>query len=319
MRVSRLVAPGRSELVEAPDPAPGPDEILIEVRACGVCASELHPWRDGDWGFPLRLGHEPAGIVRAIGAGVRSVAPGDRVTGFFAPAFSDLALAEEWQLAKIPDGVAFEQALGEPLACLVNALRRSRVAVGDRVAIVGVGFMGLGLLAMIRALRGPREIIAVDPRPEARARALSLGADRVYAPEDLPDELLLLKFKDWDGPTGCDVVVEGSGTQDGLTLAGRMVRAQGVLSVMGWHQGGPRQVDAEMWGWKAIDVVNAHMRKQIDKVQCLRIGLDLIAVGRYSLAPLVTHTYGLDDVDRAFGHMLDKPKDFVKAVIRLGE
>lgn len=314
MRVSQLIAPQRSEIIELPDPVPGPGEILVEVKACGVCASELHPWHDGTWGLPTRFGHEPAGVVRAVGSGVRKVAPGDRVTGFFAPAQSDLALAEEWQVEQIPAGVPFEQALGEPLACLVNALRRSRIEVGDRVALIGLGFMGLGLLSLIR-LRGPREIIAIDPRPEARERALSLGADRALAPDEVPDDLLLTKFADWDGPTGCDVVVEGSGTQAGLTLAGRMVRAHGVLSAMGWHQGGPRSVDAEMWGWKAIDVVNAHMRRQADKVESLRIGLDLIAAGRFSLAPLVSHTFGLEHIDQAFQHMIEKPHGFVKAVI----
>lgn len=314
MRVSHLIAPQRSEIVERPDPVPGPGQLVIEVKACGVCASELHPWHDGTWGLPTRLGHEPAGVVRSVGPGVRAAAPGDRVTGFFAPAFGDLALAEEWQVAHIPEGVPFEHALGEPIACLVNALRRSRIEVGDRVALVGVGFMGLGLLSLVR-LRGPREIIAIDPRPEARARALNLGADRALAPEEVGDDLLLTKFSDWDGPAGCDVVVEGSGTQAGLTLAGRMVRAHGVLSAMGWHQGEPRQVDAEMWGWKAIDVVNAHMRRQTDKLECLRIGLDLIAAGRFSIAPLVSHRFRLDEVDRAFRHMNHKPEDFTKAVI----
>lgn len=314
MRITQLVEPQRSEVIELPDPKPGPGEVVVEVKACGVCTSELHPWRDGGWGLPTRFGHEPAGVVRSVGAGVRSVAPGDRVTGFFAPAFSELSLAREDQLAPIPEGVPFEHALGEPLSCLVNVLRRSRIQIGDRVALVGVGFMGLGLLGLIR-LCGPREIVAIDPRPEARARALKLGADRALAPEEVGDDLVLTEFRYWDSPNGFDVVVEASGTQDGLTLGGKMVRAHGVYSVMGWHQGGPRQVDAEMWGWKAIDVVNAHQRRTALVAENLRIGLDLIRAGRYSLAPLVTHTFGLDQVDRAYGHMQTKPADFIKAVI----
>ncbi len=314
MIVSQLVAPQRSEVIELPDPEPGPGQIVVEVKACGVCASELHPWQDGGWGLPTRFGHEPAGIVRAVGAGVHSVAPGDRVTGFFAPALSNLAVAEEWQLAAIPDGVPFEYALGEPMACLVNALLRSRIQVGDRVALIGLGFMGLGLLSLVR-LRGPREVIAIDPRPEARAQALKLGADVALAPEEVPDSLLVTSFGQWDSANGCDVVVEGSGTQAGLTLGGRMVRAHGTLSVMGWHQGGTRQVDAEMWGWKAIDVINAHMRRQADKVESLRIALDLVASGRFSLEPLVSHTFMLNQVDQAFQHLVDKPHGFTKAVI----
>ena len=94
MKSSQLVAPRRSETIEAPTPEPGPGQVLIDVAACGVCASELRPWLDGPVAAPRRLGHEPVGTVRAVGPGVTSVAPGDRVTGLFAPAYGDACLAE---------------------------------------------------------------------------------------------------------------------------------------------------------------------------------------------------------------------------------
>lgn len=316
MRLSQLIAPAHSEVIDAPDPVIDPTQILVAVKACGVCASELHPWQDGGYGFPTRFGHEPAGVVVQTGAAVTGFKPGDRVTGFFAPAFSELAVAEAWQLAPIPDGVPFELALGEPVACLVNALLRSRIEVGDRVALVGLGFMGLGLLSLVR-LKGPRQIVAIDPRPEARAKALSLGADAAYAPSEVPGELFVTQFSEWNSPKGCEVVIEGSGTQAGLSLAEKLVRAHGVLSVMGWHQGGPRTVDLHLAGWKACDIVNAHMRRQSVKVETLRIGLDLIAAGKFSLGPLVTHTFPLDQVDRAYQAMKDKPEGFTKAVIEI--
>jgi threonine dehydrogenase-like Zn-dependent dehydrogenase len=75
------------------------------------------------------------------------------------------------------------------------------------------------------------------------------------------------------------VVVEASGTQPGLDLAGKLVRAHGVLSILGYHQGGPRQVDVGMWNWKAIDVVNAHVRRRADLLESMRIGLELEAEG----------------------------------------
>ncbi len=317
MRLSQLIAPGHSEVIDAPDPVIGPTQILVAVKACGVCASELHPWLDGSYGFPTRFGHEPAGVVVQTGAAVTGFNPGDRVTGFFAPAFSELAVAEAWQLALIPDGLPFQLALGEPVACLVNALLRSRIEVGDRVALVGLGFMGLGLLSLVR-LKGPRQIVAIDPRPEARAKALQLGADVAYAPDEVPGELFVTQFSEWDSPKGCEVVIEGSGTQAGLSLAEKLVRAHGVLSVMGWHQGGLRTVDLHMAGWKACDIVNSHMRRQSVKVETLRIGLDLIAAGKFSLGPLVTHTFPLDQVDRAYQAMKDKPEGFTKAVIEIG-
>ena len=96
-----------------------------------------------------------------------------------------------------------------------------------------------------------------------------------------------------------------------------MVRAHGILSILGFHQGGLRQVDVEMWNWKAIDVVNAHVRRHADLMDSMRMGLDLIAAGKFSFAPLVTHHFSLDQVDEAFTALLEKPVGFVKAVVEM--
>ena len=94
-----------------------------------------------------------------------------------------------------------------------------------------------------------------------------------------------------------------------------MVRAHGVLSILGYHQGGPRQVEVGMWNWKAIDVVNAHVRRRTDLIKSMRIGLDLTAKELIDLGALVTHRYTLDEVDRAYTDLLEKPPEFIKAVV----
>jgi threonine dehydrogenase-like Zn-dependent dehydrogenase len=314
MRYSQLVAPRTSEVVEAPTPEPGPGEVLVQVRASGVCASELHPWADGRPGYPHRFGHEPMGVVVAVGPEVTRVHEGDRVTGLFQGAYADLCLAQETTLLPVPDGVAEENALGEPLACLVNAQRRTPVELADRVALIGLGYMGLGMLQLLK-LRGPSRIVAIDVREEARAAAMSLGADESYHPSQLPEEYTITNFSEWQSERGFDVVVEGSGTQPGLTLAGEMVRAHGVLSILGYHQGGPRQVEVGMWNWKAIDVVNAHVRRRAELLESMRIGLELAAKGLIDLGALVTHRYTLEEVDRAYADLLEKPPGFIKAVV----
>ncbi|MGI9254485.1 MAG: alcohol dehydrogenase catalytic domain-containing protein, partial [Thermomicrobiales bacterium] len=150
MRYSQVIAPARSEVVEGDAPIPGPGEALVRVHACGVCASELHPWQDGVGSYPHQFGHEPVGVVEAIGPGVTNVAVGQRVTGLFAKAFATEALALAMELLPVPEAVSNESAMGEPLACLVNAARRTRVELADSVAMVGLGFMGLGMLQLIR-------------------------------------------------------------------------------------------------------------------------------------------------------------------------
>ncbi len=314
MRYSQLIAPRTSEVIEASTPDPGPGEVLVRVKASGVCASELHPWADGRPGYPHRFGHEPMGEIVAIGPEVTRFSEGDRVTGLFQGAYADLCVAKEDELLPVPDGIAEENALGEPLACLVNAQRRTPVELADRVALIGLGYMGLGMLQLLK-LRGPSRIVAIDVREEAREAAMALGADESYDPSQLPDEFRITNFGDWESDRGFDIVVEGSGTQPGLTLAGEMVRAHGVLSILGYHQGGPRQVEVGMWNWKAIDVVNAHVRRRADLIESMRIGLELTAKGLIDLGALVTHRYALDEVDRAYSDLQQKPPGFIKAVV----
>jgi threonine dehydrogenase-like Zn-dependent dehydrogenase len=255
------------------------------------------------------------GEVVAARPEVTRLSEGDRVTGLFQGAYADVCLAKEAELLPVPDGVSEENALGEPLACLVNAQRRTPVELADQVAVIGLGYMGLGILQLL-TLRGPSRIVAIDVREEARAAAMALGADESYHPSQLPDEYRLTNSSDWDSDRGFDVVVEGSGTQPGLTLAGEMVRAHGVLSILGYHQGGPRQVEVRMWNWKAIDVVNAHVRRLADLMESMRIGLELTAKGLIDLGALVTHRYSLDEVDRAYTDLQQKPPGFIKAVVR---
>lgn len=286
----------------------------MRVQTCGVCASELHPWADGGPGYPHRFGHEPVGVVAGVGPEVTQFKVGDRVTGLFTGAYTDYGLASENNLLPVPANVRDEAALGEPIACLVNAQRRTPVELADQVAVIGLGYMGLGMLQLLK-LRGPSRIVAIDVREEAREAAKRFGADEVYHPSELPDEFFLTRFSDWESDRGFQVVVEGSGTQPGLTLAGDLVRAHGVLSILGYHQGGPRQVDIGMWNWKAIDVVNAHVRRRADLMESMRIGLELAAHGLLDVGALVTHRYGLDDVDLAYGALEAKPPGFLKAVV----
>ena len=148
--------------------------------------------------------------------------------------------------------------------------------------------------------------------------ALELGADAVYTPSSVPPALRSTDVSRWAVDRGFDVVVEASGTQAGLSLAGELVRTNGVLSILGFHQNGARSIDMEMWNWKAIDVVNAHVRRPAVLVDATQVGLALMSAGRLTFAPLVTHRFDLVELDDAFRMLRDKPPGFIKAVISIG-
>jgi threonine dehydrogenase-like Zn-dependent dehydrogenase len=260
------------------------------------------------------MGHEATGRVAALGRGVTGWRIDDRVTGLMSPAHAEVVVARADRLLRVPDGVAAEAALGEPIACLVNAARRTPVRLADRVAIIGLGFMGLGMLELV-ALGGASRILAIDVREEALALATSLGAGEGRAPDQLDPEDLA---GERDRMAGFDVVIEASGTQAGLDLATRLVRQHGTISIVGYHQGGPRSVDLQAWNFKAIDVVNAHVRRDGDRMSSMAAGLELVASGSLDLGRLVTHRYPLAGVDDAFAALAAKPRGFVKAVILPG-
>lgn len=293
-------------------PPLGPADVCVRVGACGVCASELHAWQGDGGTYPRALGHEVAGEVVAVGTAVRSIAPGARVTGLFHHGFAEYAVAPEDRVMVLPEGVSFDTSIGEPIACIISAAERTRVALGDTVAVVGLGFMGLLMLQAIR-LKGPARVIAIDLREDVREAARQLGADIVLHPDEIGDDLRV--FRGSPPSNGVDVAVETTGTQPGLTLASQLVREHGMLSILGYHQGGPRSVDMELWNWKALDVLNAHERRLDYKAECMRRGVALIASGQIEVTPLITHRFGLNAVDDAFLALETKPPGYKKALV----
>jgi threonine dehydrogenase-like Zn-dependent dehydrogenase len=314
LKQSIIMRPRTSLLEERPLPAVGLDDVLVQVKACGVCASELHGWQGDSGVYPREYGHEIAGVVVEVGGAVAEFRPGMAVTGLFGRGFAEFACAPQKYVTRIPDGLIFEQAIGEPLACVMSGVRRARIDLGDTLAIIGLGFMGLLTLQAAR-LRGPARIIAIDPRPEALEVARRFGADETLKPDDVPEALRLTQWGQLGKGHGVDVAIEASGTQSGLTLAGEMAREHGLLSLVGWQQGGLRLVDMELWNWKALDVLNAHERRLDYLMDSMRRGLALIAHGDLDLGALVSHRFPLDAVDDAFRTLQDKPKGYVKAVI----
>jgi threonine dehydrogenase-like Zn-dependent dehydrogenase len=212
----------------------------------------------------------------------------------------------------VPGGIEPALALGEPVADLEEALSRTGMAAGDRVAVVGLGFMGLGLVQLARD-RAPGLLIGVDPVPAARRRALDLGADLVFAPGELPAEY-------GGGNTGragdrrADIVLEATGVTPGLATAAALVRPFGTLCVVGYHHAGDAKMDLDLW-YKGVTIVNGFCPDQSRLMRAMSDALDLIARHRFSYAPLVTHRFGLAAADEAFALMDARADGFVKAVL----
>lgn len=325
MKQMVMAGPKKSKIIEVPIPQHSEDEMLVKVTLTGMCHSEWYPWataKEGDI-----LGHESVGVVAEVGANVKGFKVGDRVTGLGGGAYKEYIVVSPAKMVHIPDSLKDEDAISEPLACLLSAAMKLPVeTLGDTVAVVGCGYMGLGTISLFKAM-GYGNIIAVDKRPEALENAKKFGATETYLPEELPWDYIsdfesigaadLTRSSDNAGlfALGIPTVMEFTGTEDGLQLAGRMVKAHGRLGIGGYHNDGPRSIDYKLWNFKAITTINCHERRVGYEAGLCKRCIELLDKGIWKFTG-VTKIYDMKDFDLVSEYMEHHTDGFIKAAIR---
>lgn len=264
MRAVRLVRPGHPvELHEVPVPTPAPHEVLVRVRAAGICHSDVHyrAGRSRVEPLPLTLGHEVAGEIAAVGDDVHSHAVGDRVclhylvicgqcehcaagreqfctTGLMLGHFTDGGWAEYLVVparnaVRLPDNVSFEH--GAVMMCSsstsLHALRKGRMTAGDTVLVVGVGGLGMSAIQIAREL-GATTVIAADRDEGKLALAARFGAVPVNTTGLTPGQAADAVREATNG-RGVDVALELVGHGDTVQLALKSVAPMGRAVVVG--------------------------------------------------------------------------------------
>jgi L-iditol 2-dehydrogenase len=312
MRIARLVAPETFEIVEEPEPTIAPDEVLLRVGACGVCASELDMYRGlaGHASYPWYPGHEVSGIVEEAGP-ESGLAVGHPVAAWVTTRGFAERIAVRGEYCFPAGDVPIDVALGEPLACALNAVELAAPDFGDDVVVIGAGFMG-NLVQELVALRGPRHLIVADTRGDALERAAALGATLTV---NVQERSLVEAVAELTDDRGVDVAFEVTGVQPGLDLLGPVTRMSGTVAIVGYHQGTPRTIDLATWNWMAFRVVNAHFRDVATILRGMERGMRLLTSGRVSIGDLVTDRFALDQIDKAFRTAVEKPPGFVKATV----
>lgn len=319
MKAARLYGARDLRVEVVPDPEPGPGEVLIHVRACGVCPSDLRAYlgtRAGGSSAPRTPGHEWSGYVVALGEGVNELELGDRVVpdwrvvcgkcgncrrGVFnyctslsriRGGFAELGVAPASNVRKIPDHVSFEEAaFCEPLACCINGSMATRIDIGDDVAIVGCGPIGLQHLQLARA-RGAR-VIAVDLDDRRLDAAKRLGAhDLVW----LGDGDSVAKVKELTDGRGADAVVVAVGDvraiEQGIQMAGLNGRVQ---IFAGTHPAQEISLDPNAVHYGQLVVTGSHDFTPHQFTTALK----LISYGIVEVKSLITHRFPLAQVQEA--------------------
>lgn len=304
-----LVKAGKVDVTQVDVPDPGPGEVLIEVKASGICRGDIALFTgELNYGYPFFHGHEPAGVVAAVGPGVRGLAAGDRVACLGGPAFRRHVVTDVHRVAKIPPEPAdLALWIAEPPACAANGVQASGLRLGDRVAMLGCGYMGLLVLQCL-----PREtfsrLVVADPDPARRALAQSLGAPEAYD----PDECDLAALADETG--GFDVVIEASGARGTISTATAMARVGGTLNIFGWHPG-EEMVPTHAWHYRGLKVLNTSPMCAPDFNVHFRAAVALMKTGRINQERLISHRLPLSECQRALEIAANREEGYMKGVI----
>lgn len=319
MAAAVISEPGHLHVERVPVPEPGSGQVRVRLEGCGVCASNLPPWEGRPWfQYPMepgQLGHEGWGVVDAVGEGATNFRPGNRVSLLSNHAYAEFDVADACSVVRLPealDGGAFP---GEPLGCAVNIFRRSGIAVGQTVAIVGIGFLG-AILTRLAADAGAR-VLAISRRPFSLDVARRMGAAETIPMDD--HRKIIERVKELTGGVFCDVVVEATGKQWPLDLSAELTRERGRLVVAGYHQDGPRQVNMQLWNWRGLDVINAHERDPRMYTSGIAAAAEAVAAGSLDPTPLYTHQYPLERLAEALDATRHRPEGFLKALVIHGE
>ncbi len=250
---------------DVPEPKIKPDEVLIRVKACGICGSDVHGL-DGSTGRripPIIMGHEASGIVEETGPQVTKWKKGDRVTfdstvyplddwftinGHYnlsdnrevlgvSPgtyrrhgAFAEYVAVPQHILYRIPDNVTFEQAaMVEAAAVALHAINISGLKTGNTCIVIGAGTIGIFLIKLL-SISGAGTIIAIDNNSLKLENAERNGADHAFHPSD---EILPEKLKKVTDSRGADLLFEAVGIGDAVNLAMELVRKGGTVVLVG--------------------------------------------------------------------------------------
>ncbi len=332
MRAAIYHGGGRLSIEEIADPVPGPGEIVIRTRQCGICGTDLMEWYQ-DTKAPVVLGHEPVGDVVAAGDGA-PFAVGDRVfvhhhvpclecelcrrgrdtlcETFRATRLDPGGLAEYVRVPaentaldvhRLPDGMTDEAGtLIEPLACILRGQRLAGVGTGSHVVIVGAGSMGL-IEAELAAVLGADRVVVVEPNADRRPAAAALGATVLPSCDPVP-------VRDALGGRLADQVIvcthAHAAMNDALYLAG----PAGVVQYFAPTPPGEMvPLDLGAVFWREVEIQSTYSAGPAD----IRDAMDMLHDGRVRAHGIITHHVPFAEVDEAF--RLARTGEALKVVI----
>ena len=333
MRAARLhLSTGTLRVEDVEKPVPGEREVLVKVEAAGVCLSDVHLIH-GYFGQPphlvgdtVTLGHETSGVVAEVGPGVTEWQPGDRVVlqagdirdgqvwtrGVdYDGGWAEYAIARTGTLVALPDSIPFEQgaiipdAVSTPWGAITTT---AHVGPAQSVGVWGIGGLGAHGVQLLRAI-GAYPIIAIDPSPAARERALAFGADLAL---DSADPELPATIRTATGGAGLEFAFDFAGVTPVREQALRLLAAGGKLVLVGLS-GKPITIEDSSRFQAAQHQLLGHYGSQNEAVGQL---IRLQAGGRLDFSKSISEVMSLEQAAEAVERLEKKVGDPIRIVLR---
>ena len=326
MRAGRITVSTRAfDVVDVPTPDAGAGQVRVKVAAAGVCLSDVHllegilspGYLVGDH---VTLGHEVAGVVDQVGAGITGVAVGDRVVviagernaahqittmGFdYDGGWAEYVVTKADLVAKIPDSLLFEQAaiipdaVSTPWAAISST---GKVQTGETAVVFGVGGLGIHAVQLLKIV-GCSKVIAIDPREDARANALARGADFAFAPDDLE----IKKHR------GLNVAFDFAGVTPVRKQALSLLGEQGRLVIVGIANE-PIVIPNDMAFTYMRTQIMGHYGSEAHHVREL---IEFTADGRLDLSHSVSQVLPLEQAGQALDTLANKVGNPIRIVLK---
>ena len=351
MRAAVFEGPGRIGLQERPMPACGPTDAIVRVTMTTICGTDVHILRGEYPVAPGRIvGHEPVGVIHALGSAVSGYEVGDRVlVGAITPCgacffcqHGDGAQCsgheDQWEmiggwrlgnsadgvqadyfrvpyaqanLAKIPDGLSDEQCvlLADIASTGISAAETAQVRIGQTVAVFAQGPIGLCATAGAR-LKGASLIIGIDAIEKRLLLSREMGANEVI---DFTQEDPVAAIKRLTEGRGVDVAIEALGKPETFQWCLEATRPGGIVSSLGVY-GGKLEIPVEpfIYGIGDKKILSTLCPGGKERMNTL---MRLVSTGRLDLSKLITHRYGLDQIEEAYELFANQRDGVVKVAI----
>jgi L-iditol 2-dehydrogenase len=341
MKALLLVDKKKLELTDLPKPDVGAGELLVRVKACGICGSDVHGY-DGSTGRripPIVMGHEAAGVIEAVGSGVQNFAAGDRITfdstiycgqcdfcragrvnlcdrrrvlgvscGDYRQhgCFAEYVTIPQHIAYHLPDGLSFEHAaMVEAVSIAVHAVGRAPLRLGDSVVVVGAGMIGQLIVQTLRAVSCGL-LVAIDLDEGRLAKAKQFGADRTISARS-PD--ITRQIQSLTSGHGAHHVFEAVGAAASIDTALAAVRKGGSVTLVG------NLSPTVPMPLQAIVTRELTLLGSCASAGEYRACLDLMARGKIDVMSLLSATAPLEEGPSWFARLYDHEPGLMKVVL----